>query len=60
MNMISEVKPREAAQQLGIGLDYLYRLIWSGKVLARKDEYGRWWIPLSSLASREARTEALK
>ena len=35
--------PKEAAQALGFRLDYLYPLIWAGKLEARKED-GRWLV----------------
>jgi excisionase family DNA binding protein len=36
-----EVSAVEAARRLGVGLDYLYSLLWTGKIRARK--IGRRW-----------------
>lgn len=58
MKQQSELSPREAAQKLGIGLDSVYSLLWSGKLPARKVD-GRWLVSPSEvdarLKSREAR-----
>ena len=58
MKQQSELSPREAAQRLGIGLDSVYSLLWSGKLAARKVD-GRWLVSPSEvdarLKSREAR-----
>ena len=51
----SELSAVEAARRLGIGLDYLYGLLWSGKLTGRK--VGRKW--RVSVASVEARLKAL-
>ena len=60
MKQHSELSPREAAQRLGIGLDSVYSLLWSGKLAARKVD-GRWLVSPSEvdarLKSREARRE---
>jgi excisionase family DNA binding protein len=52
----NEISAVEAARILGVGLDYLYRLIWSNKIVARKVE-NRWRV---STASVESRLLALK
>ena len=57
-----EMKPKrkrdlsavEAARKLGVGLDYLYSLLWTGKLEARK--VGRQWrIPAKAVESRMKR-----
>jgi len=41
----------EAARRLGVGLDYLYSLLWTGKLLGRK--VGRQWrIPANAIEAR--------
>lgn len=47
-NEISAVK---AAQRLGVGLDYLYGLLWTRKLEGRKVGK-RWRIPLSAVEAR--------
>lgn len=49
--------PREAAQRLGIGLDSVYSLLWSGKLPARKVD-GRWIVNPSDVAVRLKSKEA--
>ena len=39
----NEMTPKEAAQELKVRLDYLYPLIWAGKLEARRVD-GRWLI----------------
>jgi excisionase family DNA binding protein len=41
----------EAARQLGVGLDYLYSLLWTGKLLGRKVG-GTWRAPVSAVEER--------
>lgn len=41
----------EAARMLGIGLDYFYSLVWTGRIVGHK-EGKRWRIPLSSVDAR--------
>ena len=45
------LNPREAAQQLGIGMPRVYALLWSGKLPATK-QGNRWLIPVSAIESR--------
>jgi len=52
-----EITPREAAQRLGIGLDSVYSLLWSGKLAARRLE-GRWRILAASVEARLQAREA--
>ena len=52
----TEVNAIEAARTLGVGLDYLYSLLWTGKLSGQKVG-GRWRIPLSAI---EARVKAQK
>lgn len=46
-----EISAVEAARILGVGLDYLYGLIWTGKLVGRKDG-SRWRVLASSVQSR--------
>lgn len=48
------LSPREAALRLGIGLDFVYRELWSGKLPGRKEE-GRWVIPATTIEERLVR-----
>ena len=41
----------EAARRLGVGLDYLYGLLWTGKLKGRKFE-NRWRIPAAAVEAR--------
>jgi len=50
-NKKTEVSAVEAARILGVGLDYLYGLIWTGKLEARK-EGNRWRVSALSVDSR--------
>lgn len=51
MTRDKELSAVEAARRLRIGLDYLYSLLWTGKIPARK--VGRQWrIPLSAIQTR--------
>jgi excisionase family DNA binding protein len=52
---VAEITAVEAARRLGVGLDYLYGLIWTGKLLGRKVG-GRWRVSVESV---EARSRAL-
>jgi excisionase family DNA binding protein len=36
MKTTNEISAIEAARRLGVGLDYLYSLLWTGKLEARK------------------------
>ena len=45
------LNPREAAQQLGIGMPRIYALLWSGKLSATK-QGNRRLIPVSAVESR--------
>ena len=42
MKAEKELSAIEAARKLGIGLDYLYSLLWTGKLQGRK--VGKRWI----------------
>jgi len=47
----SEISAIEAARKLGVGLDYLYSLLWTGKLQGRK--VGRQWrIPIEAVEAR--------
>jgi excisionase family DNA binding protein len=46
-----EISAIEAARRLGVGLDYLYSLLWTGKLEARKVN-GRWRISIEALDQR--------
>jgi excisionase family DNA binding protein len=51
-----EVSAIEAARKLGVGLDYLYGLLWTGKLEGRK--IGKKW--RVSIISIEARLKHLE
>ena len=51
MEKVEEVSAREAAQMLHVNLQFLYQLIWSGKLAGRKVE-GTWRIPRSVVEAR--------
>jgi excisionase family DNA binding protein len=46
-----ELTPRDVAQKLGLGLDYLYSLLWTGKLQGRKVGK-RWLIPAEAVEAR--------
>jgi excisionase family DNA binding protein len=51
MDKKGQITPREAANSLGVRLDYIYSLIWAGKLQAtRKD--GRWLVSANSVRNR--------
>ncbi len=54
--MQKELTVSQASRTLGITLDYVYRLIYSGKLVARKSE-GRWLIPAPAVESRRKSRE---
>jgi hypothetical protein len=49
-----EITPVEYARTFGVTIGYVYSQIWDGRLPARKS-YGRWMIPASSVAERQAR-----
>lgn len=53
----NEISAIEAARALGVGLDYLYGLIWTGKIAARKVE-NRWRVSRTSVELRLKDREA--
>ena len=46
-----ELSAVEAARKLGIGLDYLYSLLWTGKLPGRKVGK-RWRIPTEAVEAK--------
>lgn len=46
-----EISAIEAARRLGVGLDYVYGLVWTGKLRGRKVQ-NRWRIAAESVESR--------
>jgi len=48
------LSPREAAVRLGYDLDYVYKLIWAGRLSAQKIE-GTWRISAAAVEARLAR-----
>ncbi len=46
-----EITAVEAARRLNVGLDYLYSLVWTGKLEGRKVGR-RWRIPESAVIAR--------
>jgi excisionase family DNA binding protein len=58
MSKENEVSAVEAARRLGVGLDYVYSLIWTGKLEGRKVNQ-RWLVSETSVAKRlKAREDA--
>lgn len=51
MTNATEISAIEAARTLRVGLDYLYSLIWTGKLAGRKVA-NRWCIPLAAVEER--------
>ena len=50
-----ELSAIEAARKLGVGLDYLYSLLWTGKLQGRK--VGKQWrVPAEAVEARLKRT----
>lgn len=47
----NELSAIEAARKLGLGLDYLYSLLWMGKLRGRKVAR-RWRIPVEAVEAR--------
>jgi excisionase family DNA binding protein len=54
---VEEVTAREAAQMLDVNLQFLYQLIWSGKLAGRKVER-TWRIPKSVVEARRKERRA--
>ena len=46
-----EISAIEAARRLGVGLDYLYSLLWTGKLQGHKVG-NQWRIPADAVATR--------
>ncbi len=57
MGQSDHVGAVEAARRLGVGLDYLYALLWTRKLAARKVN-GRWEIPVAAIEERLKAREA--
>jgi len=53
----AEISAIEAARQLGVGLDYLYGLVWAGKLTGRKIQ-NRWRVSAASVNERLTRLRA--
>jgi excisionase family DNA binding protein len=51
MTKTQELSAIEAARRLGVGLDYLYSLLWTGKLQARKAGK-QWRIPVEAVEAR--------
>lgn len=51
MDKKKQVTPREAAKALGVRLDYVYSLIWAGKLRARRKD-GRWLVAADAVRDR--------
>jgi excisionase family DNA binding protein len=52
-----ELGPKDIAQKLGVGLDHVYSLLWSGKLPGRKVD-GRWRVHASDVDARLKSKEA--
>lgn len=51
MTKTQELSAIEAARKLGVGLDYLYSLLWTGKLQGRKAGK-QWRIPAEAVEAR--------
>jgi excisionase family DNA binding protein len=51
MTKTQELSAIEAARRLGVGLDYLYSLLWTGKLQGRKAGK-QWRIPVEAVEAR--------
>lgn len=51
MKQAKEISAIEAARRLGVGLDYLYGLLWTGKLKARKVNK-KWLVSADSVELR--------
>jgi len=51
MTKTQELSAIEAARRLGVGLDYLYSLLWTGKLQGRKTGK-QWRIPVEAVEAR--------
>ena len=56
MEQMEEVTAREAARILKVNLQFLYQLIWSGKIEGKKVE-GTWRIPKAVVEARRQERE---
>ena len=57
MAIQEELSAIEAARQLHVGLDYLYSLLWTGKLEGKKVD-SRWVIPADAVEARKRRRAA--
>jgi len=57
MTKPKELTAVEAARKLGVGLDYLYSLLWTGKLPGRKVGK-RWLIPAKAVEAKLRRRGA--
>lgn len=51
MKTTKEISAIEAARRLGVGLDYLYSLLWTGKLDARKVDR-QWCVSTAAVEAR--------
>ena len=47
----TEMTPIEAARKLGVGLNYIYNLLWAGKLAGRKVD-DQWAVSLAGVQAR--------
>lgn len=55
MKSDQEITAIEAARRLNVGLDYLYSLLWTGKLQGKKVN-GRWTVTTQALIERAKTT----
>lgn len=48
---------REARKRLGVSLDFLYRILWSGQLPGARKVKGRWMIPAKAVEARLRKRE---
>jgi excisionase family DNA binding protein len=51
MEQVTEMSAIEAARRLGVGLDYLYSLLWTGKLEAHKVNK-QWRVSIDAVEAR--------
>jgi hypothetical protein len=54
----TEITPIEAARRLGMGLNYIYNLLWTGKLAGRKVD-NQWFVSLAGVEARAMRRQQI-
>lgn len=60
MTASNTLSVKEAAQEMGCTITYIFQLLWAGRLEGATKQGKRWCIPVSAIEERLARRQALQ